>query len=93
MDKQLIALYHLYHREEIIVDGETWILADLGYEDDEGFMKRWWSIGLMKDGMFEHHDDVKGHSSFTGCVEAAALALKQISTYKTQESGENRDAA
>ena len=93
MQNELIAPYQLHHHEEIDVDGKTWILADLGYEDDEGFSKRWWSIGVMKDGMFEHHDDVKGHSSFTDCRDARSLALHQISTYKMKRSGGNRDAA
>ena len=94
MEKQTIAPYQLHHQEKLIVDGKTWVLADLGYEDDEGFMKAWWSIGeLNNDGMFEVHEDVRGHGSFTCAREARHLALAQISTYKLELYGEDNHAA
>lgn len=76
MNRNLITTLHmndLMAYKAFQIEGTVWIVADEGYEDDEGFNKSWWTFGKMIGGyIYQAYDYVPDVNSFSTMAEAVA---------------------
>ena len=79
MKNQMLGRHSLEYFKEYDIDGTTIVLADEGYEDDEGFMKSWWSFGFWADEKTYHRvANIDGLGSFCSIGKARSVFEQKL---------------